>query len=411
MPPKRTQQQQQQQQRAPPPQQQQPRPQSVIGLPAGTEEMADLVHAWFAARVWELPALEQCARGRSLAIRLARQFNLRDCYEAVIEADSPVIARVVAALLKFAAPAWRGQPLAETPLPGGNGTLSDALTAAGVMAQATAFAVAPSAPRPESPPLVPPVPDPRVEVLSPSPARPPPPGVRLPPENHRPSQAVPPVPNDPLRTNGRQPSLWEDHVLEARTNKSAGRSMTPGERALAVLARQQEVQDGTFDTHTLAEDDIFSPGEIQVLSDLPRFVLIRKEENFGATKRALQEMAAFIAKYHTKPQEIRSAFSTELNKGGKKSDVCPLTNIRLTEAIGIVSEPTVPRPIRLAAMATIALLWLQIHPDHYSRVRRLEIARLSARPADATEVASWLAGKSKVVTAPDFALSTSTSGF
>ncbi len=257
MPPKRHQQ-QQQQQRPTQPQQQQPRQQSVIGLPVASAEMIDVVTAWFAARIFELPALEQLARGRSLAIRLARQFALRDCYETVVEADSPVIAGVVAALLRFAAPAWRGQPLAETPLPGSNGTLNDALTAAGVMAHATAFAVAPSAPRPASPPPVPPVPDPRVEVLSPSPAR-----------------FVDPNSAAPAHQRTRRPSHWRSLPAASQPRAAANATNTLERR----LADEAEDRDPIWSSYRLPSRDLFDARDEAILLLLPRISMAKK----GAT--------------------------------------------------------------------------------------------------------------------------------
>ncbi len=168
-----------------------------------------------------------------------------------------------------------------------------------------------------------------------------------------------------------------------------------------------ELQDGVFDTHALPEDDIFSASECRILSDLPRSFLARKEDGFGSTKRALQELASFVLRWQARPSEIKAAFAAELRRSGNKGDVSPTTNARIADAIAICIEPEVPRALRLRAMTTLGILWLQIHPDHYTRVKRLELARISARPADASEVAAWLAGKAKIVTSPDFALPTS----
>ena len=88
--------------------------------------------------------------------------------------------------------------------------------------------------------------------------------------------------------------MWSLPAASAKRAPSIPPAADPNLRAVFALARQAEAQDPVWVSTELGPDDIFSMAEETVLRDLPPVTLAKKEADFEATKRALQEAAAWV---------------------------------------------------------------------------------------------------------------------
>jgi hypothetical protein len=177
----------------------------------------------------------------------------------------------------------------------------------------------------------------------------------------------------------------------------------PSARAMLALARQAEAQDPVWVSTSVSYEDIFSMAEEHVLRDMPAVILAKKEADFDQTKRALQEAAAWLVRHNSSSaQLIRESFVKQLEDD--KGAMAPATAARFCEALAIIEEPDASRAARLRALWELALCHLRCHKQHFRRVDRIIIGTLSRRPTGPAEVAEWLAGKVKILAAPEVAV-------
>jgi hypothetical protein len=196
--------------------------------------------------------------------------------------------------------------------------------------------------------------------------------------------------------------LW-DQPLGREALRTPTPLSPPSDLALIALAEQVEERDPVWDSHRIAERDIFAAEERAALADLPKFVLSKKESDVSASKRAVQALAAFVVKWQAATAEqIRAHFASDLRKDD--AALLPATALQLDSALAIFGAGDVPRSLRLRALLDVAFVHLRCSKEHFSRVERLLLALVSARPADASEVSAWLKGTTKVVVASGLAL-------
>jgi hypothetical protein len=209
---------------------------------------------------------------------------------------------------------------------------------------------------------------PRVEVVSPSPDRPP-----VPPSPHR-----------------------LDHS-RAAPFPSLSASVTSPEVA-ALLARDEERLLATaeiWSSHQIPSRlgvDIFSPAQRARLADLPEMALRRDEAEFGETRlavRAVADAAAVLAGLPTAGVEQHLASLLRRGSGREEAALSPSSFLAVQANIALLDSPMRPRALFDLSLLAVRLSPAYRTPAAAARLDRLIVASLTVHPGSAKQARAW----------------------